>query len=117
MSEFLKGIEVRCSDFEEAVADAKDGDFVFFDSPYAPLKRDSFESYTKDKFSEQEHRRLAGLFRDLTARGCFCIATNHDTELVRELYQEHNIQTVAVRRSINSDAGKRTGTEVIIRNF
>ena len=117
LSEFLKGIEIRCGDFEGAVKDAKAGDFVFFDSPYAPLKRDSFESYTKDKFSEQEHRRLANLFQELTERDCYCIATNHDTELVRELYQGYDIQTVAVRRSINSDAEKRTGTEVIIRNF
>jgi DNA adenine methylase len=31
----LKGVEFRCKDFEETVADAEAGDFVYFDPPYA----------------------------------------------------------------------------------
>lgn len=117
MSQFLQGVDIRCGDFEDAVKEAGEGDLVFIDSPYVPLKPTSFESYTKDKFSQQEHERLAQLFRDLTKRGCFCIATNHDTELIRILYDGFNIQTVPVRRSINSKGENRTGTEVIITNY
>ena len=91
--------------------------FIFFDSPYAPLNGDSFEKYTKDGFSEEEHRRLAVLFTELTERSCYCMATNHDTPLIRGLYSKFNIEVVPVRRSINSNAEKRTGTEVIICNY
>ena len=43
--------------------------------------------------------------------------TNHNTELINELYKEYNKKTVQVKRMINSDASKRTGEEVIITNY
>ena len=43
--------------------------------------------------------------------------TNHNTELINELYKNFNIEVVEVRRSINSDASKRKGEEVIITNY
>lgn len=117
LSQYLQGVEILCGDFEDAVKAAGEGDFVFLDSPYAPLKGGSFESYTKDKFSQGEHERLARLYKNLTDRGCYCIATNHDTELVRNLYSDYNIQVVPVRRSISANGEGRTGTEVIIKNY
>ncbi len=116
-SRALASAHILNVDFEEACAKADEGDFVFFDSPYAPLNPTSFESYTKDGFSVEEHKRLADLFRKLTKRQCYCILTNHDTELIRELYKEFKIDRVSVKRLVNSDASNRQGTEVIIRNF
>lgn len=104
-------------DFEDACTNASDGDFIFFDSPYAPLNPTSFESYTQDGFSIENHKRLAYLLKKLTKHGCYCMLTNHDTELIRELYKEFKIDRVSVKRFINSDASNRQGTEVIIRNF
>lgn len=43
--------------------------------------------------------------------------TNHNTELIRELYDGFLIEEIDVRRAINSDPKKRTGKEVIIRNY
>ena len=43
--------------------------------------------------------------------------TNHDTQLIRELYDGFRIDVVDVKRAINSDASKRCGTEVIITNY
>lgn len=117
LSEVLKSAVITCGDFEPAVRNAKAGDFVFFDSPYVPLKADTFEAYTKEGFSKEEHERLAKLFRTLAQRGVFCMLTNHDTPFIRELYDGFSIDSVAVRRSINSDASKRTGTEVIITSY
>lgn len=117
ISSYLKSVHITNKDFEEAVAEAKEGDFVFFDSPYAPLNPSSFDSYTKEGFTEEEHRRLAALFRRLTERGVACMLTNHDTGLIRELYQEFLIEEIEVRRAINSDPEKRKGKEVIIRNY
>ena len=50
VSKYLKGVKIINGDFEEACKDAKKGDFVFIDSPYAPLNPTSFESYTKEGF-------------------------------------------------------------------
>ena len=103
--------------FEKALEDVKKGDFVYFDSPYAPLNPTSFDSYTKEGFTEEEHRRLAELFRRLTVQGVYCMLTNHNTELIRELYEGFLIEEIDVRRAINSDPKKRKGKEVIIRNY
>ena len=117
VAEALTDVAILNGDFAEACADAKKGDFVFLDSPYAPLNPTSFESYTKEGFSLDDHKRLAALFDELTSRGCYCILTNHNTDLINELYADYKIDVVQVRRFINSDASNRKGTEVIIRNF
>lgn len=117
LSEVLSDVTIVNGDFEMACNSAKADDFVFFDSPYAPLKADTFEAYTKEGFSREEHIRLAQLYRRLSDCGCFCMLTNHDTPFIRELYDGFNIDVVAVRRAINSDASKRTGTEVIVTNY
>ncbi|WLD76549.1 DNA adenine methylase [Mogibacterium neglectum] len=119
VSEFLKSITILQGDFEEACRDAQRGDFVFFDSPYAPLNSTSFESYTKEGFDVESHERLAKLFDELTQRGCYCMITNHNTEFINKLYgnKGYEIDVVSVKRMINSDATKRTGEEVIICNY
>lgn len=119
VSAYLKQVEIRQGDFEEACREAAEGDFVFFDSPYAPLNPTSFESYTKEGFDVESHRRLANLYDELTARGCFCMLTNHNTEFINELYGDkgYRMDVVNVKRMINSDATKRTGQEIIICNY
>lgn len=117
VSKALGHAEILCGDFEPATAGAKAGDFVFLDSPYVPIKADTFEAYTKEGFLEEDHRRLAILFRELDRRGCSVMLTNHNTALIRELYDGYNIDTVSVKRAINSDASKRTGEEVIVTNY
>jgi DNA adenine methylase len=104
-------------DFEDVVSGAGMNDFVFFDSPYAPLTPTSFTDYTKEGFSYDDHVRLSKLFRELTNRGCYCMLTNHDTPLIRELYKDFRIEVVDVRRSINRNGSDRTGKEVIITNY
>lgn len=119
ISKYLQGIKILDGDFEDACRDAKKGDFVFLDSPYAPLNPTSFESYTKEGFDVESHRRLANLFDELTARGCYCMLTNHNTDLINDLYgnKGYRIDVVSVKRMINSDASKRVGEEVIICNY
>ncbi len=119
ISKYLQGVTIIDGDFEVACKDAGKGDFVFIDSPYAPLNPDSFESYTKEGFDIESHKRLAKLFDELTARGCYCMLTNHNTDLINELYGNKGcrIDVVSVKRMINSDATGRVGEEVIICNY
>lgn len=119
VSEYLKDLTICLGDFEEACKDAKEGDFIFLDSPYAPLNPSSFESYTKEGFDIESHIRLAKLFDNLTKRGCFCMLTNHNTEFINDLYgnKGYKMDVVSVKRMINSDATKRTGEEIIICNY
>lgn len=117
LSSRLQNMRILNTDFEDTVKDASVGDFVFFDSPYAPLTPTSFTDYTKEGFSYDDHVRLSKLFRELTNRGCYCMLTNHDTPLIRELYKDFRIEVVDVRRSINRNGSDRTGKEVIITNY
>lgn len=119
VSQYLRGVKIIDGDFEEACKEAKKGDFVFIDSPYAPLNPTSFEAYTKEGFDIESHRRLAKLYDELTARGCYCMLTNHNTELINALYgnKGYKIDVVSVKRMINSDASNRVGEEVIICNY
>lgn len=119
ISDYLKRVSIMQGDFEEACRSAEKGDFIFFDSPYAPLNPTSFESYTKEGFDVESHERLAKLYDELTQRGCYCMLTNHNTEFINKLYgnKGYKIDVVNVKRMINSDASKRTGEEVIICNY
>ena len=119
VSEYLQGITIMTGDFQEISASAKKGDFIFLDSPYAPLNPTSFESYTKEGFDIESHRRLSKFYDELTAKGCYCMLTNHNTELINELYgnKGYKIDVVSVKRMINSDASNRVGEEVIICNY
>lgn len=119
VSEYLKKVTILHGDFEAACREAQKGDFVFFDSPYAPLNPTSFEAYTKEGFDVESHERLAKLFDTLTQKGCYCMLTNHNTEFINKLYSNkgYRMDVVSVKRMINSDASKRTGEEIIICNY
>lgn len=45
--------------------------------------------------------------------------TNHNTELINELYsgKGYRMDVVSVKRMINSDATNRVGEEIIICNY
>lgn len=119
VSAYLKDVTILAGDFEVACQGAGNGDFVFLDSPYAPLNPTSFESYTKEGFDIESHKRLAKVFNELTDKGCYCMLTNHNTDFINSLYgnKGYKIDVVSVKRMINSDASKRIGEEVIICNY
>jgi len=119
LNKFLNkpNVKILNGDFEDAVKDAKKGDFIFFDPPYDMLKEDTFESYTKEGFGVEGQKRLAKLFKKLDKKGCYVMVTNHNTPLINELYKDYNIDLIDVKRMINADAKNRKGQETIIYNY
>ena len=117
VSKSLQNTKIMCGDFEIVCEECERGDFIFFDSPYVPLNDTSFESYTKEGFSKENHLRLCELYKRLTDRGCYCLLTNHNTDFVKEMYGDFNIEVVDVKRFVNSDPTNRKGQEVIITNY
>ncbi|WP_290657144.1 Dam family site-specific DNA-(adenine-N6)-methyltransferase [Anaerovibrio sp.] len=117
ISKALQTTTIKNIDFEDVCNEAQAGDFVFLDSPYAPVKVDSFVDYTKEGFSYKDHIRLADQFKKMSSRGCFCILTNHNTQFINDLYDGYNKFVVQVKRLINRDAQNRVGEEIIITNF
>lgn len=110
-------IKILNCDFEESVKNAKKGDFIYFDPPY-DSDTTTFNSYTEDGFGKEEQVRLAKVFKELSDRGCYVMASNHNTKLVNELYSEFNIYVIQAKRNINANGKKRGKVEeVIITNY
>ena len=114
----LNDITIRNEDFEQAVKGAKKGDFVYLDPPYDSEHEDTFNSYTELGFGKQEQIRLAKVFKELSDRGCCVMLSNHNTQLINELYKDYYIHVITAKRAINSKGNKRGKVEeVIITNY
>ena len=110
-------IKLLSTDFEEAIKDAKKGDFIYFDPPY-DSDTATFNSYTEDGFGKEEQRRLARVYKELSDKGCYVMLSNHNTKLIRELYSDFKIQKIEAKRNINANGKKRGKVEeVIITNY
>jgi len=106
-------------DFEEAVKNAKAGDFVYFDPPYDTWEdKDSFTSYDKNTFGKEEQTRLAKVYKRLSDKGVYVMLSNHNTKFIQELYKDFHINVVSAKRMINSKAdGRGEVEEVLITNY
>lgn len=111
--------EILNGDFQDAVKNAKKGDFVYFDPPYDTWEdKDSFTSYAKNPFGKEEQKRLADVYKGLSEKGVFVMLSNHNTEYIRELFKDFHIHVVEAKRMINSKAsGRGNVEEVIITNY
>lgn len=113
----MNDIKIMNVDFEEAVKDAKKGDFVYFDPPY-DSDTHTFNSYTEEGFNKEQQRRLARVFKELDQKGVYVMLSNHNTILVNELYKGYHFHTIEAKRNINAN-GKKRGKieELIITNY
>lgn len=110
------GAAIQCVGFEAVEEHAKEGDFAYFDPPYAPVSATSFTSYTADGFGADDQVRLRDLARRLKDRGVHVMLSNSDAPIVRELYDGFDVREAQARRSINSDGqGRGKVGELIIR--
>ena len=109
----FSNIKMLSVDFEDAVKDAKKGDFIYFDPPY-DSETNTFNSYTEEGFNKEQQRRLARVYKELSDRGCYVMLSNHNTILVNELYSEFNIHVIEAKRNINSNGKKRGKVEEVI---
>lgn len=109
----------------ESLVDAQT--FVYFDPPYRPLSQTSnFTSYSRDKFGDDEQRRLARFFTDLAARtGARLMLSNSDPKNLNPdddffdaLYAPFTIRRVSASRMINSAiAGRGRISEIVVTNY
>lgn len=113
----MNDVKILSVDFEEAVKDAKKGDFVYFDPLYDSDTK-SFTSYTETGFDKSEQTRLARVFKELDKKGVYVMLSNHSTVLVNELYKGYHIYTIEAKRNINANGKKRGKVEeLIITNY
>ena len=109
-------IRVHCVSFETAVSECIDGDFVYFDPPYAPLtSTSSFTSYTAKGFNDSDQKSLQEVAIALARRGCFVVISNSTAPIITDLFEKDPAarraglltHRVPARRAINSNASRR----------
>jgi DNA adenine methylase len=111
---------ISCAEFDtpDPRVPVMKGDFVYFDPPYVPVKKDSFTTYTPGGFGAAEHTRLRDYALRLKSKGVYVLISNSGAELVGRLYSGNNWQVDEVRgrRSINSKgSGRGAVCEYLIR--
>jgi DNA adenine methylase len=111
--------------FNDTLADAGRGDFVYCDPPYAPLSRtSSFANYTAEGFSAFDQRRLQQAVIAACRRGARVVVSNSSASEIVSGYTSPaalsvklKMVSVPARRSINSRAALRGPVpELIIHN-
>ena len=104
----LAAADLRCGDFSVALAEARPGDVVYADPPYAPPDgQASFTAYGPSGFPWSDQLRLANAARELAGRGIPVVISNHDTEETRALYAGARLHTLTAYRSVAANSGRR----------
>jgi len=119
------GVSIRLRGFEATLAEARAGDFLYCDPPYAPLSRtSSFAHYTAGGFSAFDHTRLQQAVISACARGALVVMSNSSAREIVQAYDGAEakrvglkVRRVPARRAINSRASSRGPVdELIISN-
>ena len=113
-----QNVQIRCAPYRTIDPLAKENDFIYFDPPYAPLKKNSFTTYNKNPFLEEEQKQLAFFCKKLNIRNVKFMLSNNNTDLIHQLFSQFQIKYVSTKRLINSDTkGRGNVDEVLIINY
>jgi len=99
-----------CEGYRQAFSQAKAGNVIYCDPPYAPLsKTASFTSYAGNGFGLDEQADLAHIAEEITAKKKISVLiSNHDTAWTRKIYEHaKKIKSVEVARTISTKGDKR----------
>lgn len=114
----LRAAELRCSDFEEILAEAGSGDFVYLDPPYAlGDKRDRGE-YGCDAFRERDERRLIASLRAADRRGAKVLLSYSPATTVLQGLKKWRRHDLTVARNVAGfTSARRSADEVLLSNY
>jgi len=118
VSTLIRNVIFKSQSFSDSISNAKKGDFVYLDPPYAPETDTSFVGYTGDGFGLDHHSLLFRTCAEMKAKNVKMLMSNADVKLVRDAFPSPAFQThtIQARRAINSKKPQSTTTEVLITN-
>ena len=114
----LGAAELRCSDFEEILSEAKSGDFVYLDPPYAlGDKRDRGE-YGCNAFREKDEYRLIASLRAADRRGAKILLSYSPASTVLQGLKKWRRHDLTVARNVAGfTSARRSADEVLLSNY
>ena len=116
-AQLLKNASLVHGDFEAALQDAGDGDFVYLDPPYAVARRRVFSEYQAKGFSESDLDRLHCCLKEIDRRGAHFVLSYADSAEGRKLAGSWHHRRVRTRRNVAGFAGdRRFAYEVLASN-
>lgn len=105
-------------DFLATMKQARPGDVLYCDPPYAPLsKTANFTSYSPNRFGLEEQIALARQAELLAGQGVTVLISNHRTPFTKELYARAKIRHFKVRRTISCQGASRGKAAEILAVF
>lgn len=114
-SGLLQGAELLSVDYKQVFDMAQEDDFIFLDPPYDCVFNDYGNIDMMNGFDEEEHRRLAADFRNLTCRALMIIGK---TPLTEELYEGfifdeyYKNYAVNIKNRFNNDK-----MHIVVKNY
>ena len=125
-SQLLQKVEISFGDYRQVLSNADKDSFVYFDPPYRPLiEKNSFVSYDKSGFDDNDQIELSQNYKKLDKQSCLLMLSNSDPKNTNEndnffddLYKGFSIERVYAKRMINCQACKRGNiTEIVVMNY
>lgn len=125
-SQLLQKVEISFGDYRQVLSNADKDSFVYFDPPYRPLiENNSFISYDKSGFDDNDQIELSQNYKKLDRQNCLLMLSNSDPKNTNEndnffddLYKGFSIERVYAKRMINCQASKRGNiTEIVVMNY
>jgi DNA adenine methylase len=114
----LRSTRLVCGDFEETVALATTGDFVYLDPPYAVSRRRIFSEYGPTIFQVEDLDRLDGVLSTLDERGVKFVVSYADCAEARSTLKKWVVRRVWTKRNIAGFTGHRRGSyELLATNL
>jgi len=117
ISHILKKCRLAARDFEDTLAMASSGDFVFVDPPYTiKHNNNGFIKYNQNLFAWADQVRLRDCVAQAAGRGAKILVTNANHQSVRELYKGMGCMHQLDRASILSATSehRRLSSELAI---
>lgn len=122
----LQIAEIFITDFDKLKSKINHDVFVYLDPPYRPISTtSSFTSYSKFDFTDDDQKRLAKFYKELSDKGNKLMLSNSDPKnknpqdhFFEDLYEGFYINRVKANRMINCNGNDRGKiNELVITNY
>lgn len=127
VSSILSNTEIFCGSYEKLLPPEneinKKTSFIYLDPPYIPDSNTAdFTNYSKEGFNEEDHKKVAKIFYQLSEEGYKVVLSNNANSLSRSMYAGNRkvfSYEVDVSRAIaKTKKGKRPPSkELIVSSF